>query len=467
MNRLRTIAVNLCRFLLAVTFVLSGFVKAVDPMGTAYKIGDYLEAMALREYVPSVLEVTVSVLLSALEFGLGVCLLFAIRRRLASKLTLLLMVALTALTLWVAVADPVTDCGCFGDAVKLTNWQTFWKNVVLLVAAGAVAMRPALMARMVSESNQWIVVNYAAVFIFAVSGYSLYDRPLFDFRPYHTGADIRKGMEIPEGAEQPRFATTFVLEKDGERKTFTLDDYPDSTWTFIDSKTVKVSEGYVPPITDFSIVRTDDGEDITQEVLDRKGYTFLLTAPHLETADDSRLDLINLIYEYAEEQGVPFYCLTASSEKGIRHWRESTGAEYPFFNTDEITLKTMIRSNPGLLLLKDGVVYRKWSCNMLPSEEMLQGDINQAEIGTRETDATPEKIAGIISWFVLPLVLLTLADRLWAWTKWFRKRRSNKIYQHLYQRNLNKSNNEKENRSRQLEDEPEPARGHRPGKRTE
>ena len=417
--------VNICRLTLALTFILSGFVKAVDPLGTQYKINDYLEALDLQILANDTLTLLTSVLLSAAEFGIGICLAFAIRRRVVSKLAVAVLVCMTALTLWLATANPISDCGCFGDAVKLTNWQTFWKNVVLLVCAATVAWRPLDMMRFISRNNQWIVVNFSAVFILAVSGHSLYMLPQFDFRPYHIGANIRQGMKIPENAEQPQFETTFILEKDGERREFTADNYPDSTWTFIDSKTVQTSEGYVPPIHDFSI-ETEQGDDITEKVLNDTGYTFLLIAPHLENADDSSLDRINDIYEYSQEYGYRFYCLTASGEKARRRWTAITGADYPYCTTDETTLKTIIRSNPGLVLIKNGTVINKWSHNGLPDREMLNGRLENIETGKMPDDSTPRKILVIINWFLLPLILLTVADRLWAWTSWVRRNNRNK-----------------------------------------
>ena len=420
---MRKIVVNIARLLLALTFILSGFVKAVDPLGTKYKISDYLTAMGLGQWMPDFLTLGASVALLAVEFMIGICLLFAIHRRLVSKLTLAIMVVMTALTLWLAIENPISDCGCFGDAIVLTNWQTFWKNVVLLAAALVIWRWPTDMIRLISASNQWIVFNFSTLFILFTAGWCLYDLPLFDFRPYHVGANIQKGMEIPEGAPLPQFETTFILEKDGLRQEFTTDNYPDSTWTFIDSKTVQTAEGYVPPIHDFSIL-TNEGEDITEEVLSHQGYTFLLISPHLENADDSQLDLINQMYEYSKEQGYPFYCLTASTDKAISRWQEMTGADYPFCSTDEITLKTIIRSNPGLVLLKQGTVLHKWSHNNLPviKEEQYAKPLEQLAHGQVQADSVPGKIAKILIWFVLPLVLLTLADRLWAWTKWIQRR---------------------------------------------
>lgn len=416
---MKKVLVNIARLVLAVTLILSGFVKAVDPLGTQYKITDYLQAVHLGAYVPDFLTLGVSVLLSAFEFMIGLCLLFAIQRRLTSTIALLMMLVMTPLTLWLAIANPVRDCGCFGDAVVLTNWQSFWKNVVLLAAAVIVSRWPLMMVRFISKSNQWIVVNYSTIFILLVSGLALYDLPYFDFRPYHIGADLKKGWQ-------------------------------------------RVLEGEDLPYADFFMQRMEDGEDITEQVLTQKGYVFLLVAPYLEQADDSQLDLINQVYEYAEDNQYPFYCLTASGERAIGRWHDQTGAEYPFCQSDDVVLKTIIRSNPGLLLLKDGVIIRKWSHNRLPDEYQLSEPLEQLEIGKMSENSMSRRTLYIFLWYILPLMMLTLADRLWAWSNWVRRRK--------YLRNIKlikRKNNEKENRSRQLEDESEPARGSGVGQGTE
>lgn len=419
MEKVKTYITNICRLLLALTLVFSGYVKAIDPLGTQYKIQDYLEALALQGVVPDWVTLATSVSLSAFEFCMGVFLLFAIRRRLVSRLTLAFLFLMTLVTVWLVVANPVSDCGCFGDAVHLTNTQTLIKNIALLVMSAVVAWWPLRMGRFVSSDNQWIVTNYTILFILLSCGWSLYRLPQFDFRPYHVGADILKGMEIPPGAPQPEFTTTFILRKNGVEKEFTLDNYPDSTWTFVDARTVQTKAGYVPPIHDFSI--SHDGEDITQQVLTRRGYTFLLVSPHLEQADDSNFGDIDQIYEYAQDEHVPFYCLTASDTAAIRHWQDITGAEYPFMTTDETTLRTIIRSNPGLLLLKDGVVIHKWSHNALPDASELTSPISRSPIGTMADDSVPRKIVLVLLWFALPLFVLTVADRLWAWSSRLRR----------------------------------------------
>ena len=383
---MRKAVVNICRLVLAVTFIFSGFVKAVDPLGTQYKIHDYLAAAGLAHYVPDFMTLSASVALSALEFILGICLLFAIQRRLVSRIVLAMLAIMTLLTFWLALTDPITDCGCFGDAIMLTNWQTFTKNVILMAAAIVVRKYPLEMPRLISESNQWIVVNYSGVFILLIiAGRSLYTLPQFDFRPYHIGTDLRAGWQ-------------------------------------------RMMEGEESPYAEFFMELDNDGEDITETVLNDKGYTFLLVSPHLEQADDSQLDGLNQLYEYSLDNGYPFYCLTASTEQAINRWRDITGAEYPFCNTDEITLKTMIRSNPGLLLLKDGKIIRKWSHNDLPDLEEASSSkpLEQLEIGQMPDNNVPKRIITLLLWFVLPLSLLSLADRTWMWTKWLRRKSDNK-----------------------------------------
>ena len=425
MQKLRITAVNVCRFVLAATFIFSGYVKAIDPLGTLYKLKDYAAAMSLNGLLPDWVLVGVAIALGALEFALGVFMLFAVRRHVVSRITLAFMTAMTVLTLWIFVADPVKDCGCFGDALKLTNGETLLKNIVLIACAALVAWRPADMARFISRSNQWIVRYYTVAYIVITSVYCLYTLPIFDFRPYHVGMNIKQGMEIPEGAEQPEFESTFLLRKNGETREFTLDNYPDSTWEYVDTRTVQTKKGYEPPIHDFALTSCDTGEDITEQVLTKKGYTFLLVSPRLAVADDSNFGDIDQIYEYAEENGADFYCVTASANDEIERWRDLTGAEYQFCNADETTLKTMIRSNPGLMLLKDGTIIGKWSHNALPQTDDLTAPLQQLTIGKAQNDSTTERLLIVLLTFFLPLSALTLADRLWAWSKWIRNKQSN------------------------------------------
>ena len=404
---------NACRFLLALVFIFSGFVKAVDPLGTQYKIQDYLEAFGWVALVPAFLPFLASVLQAMVEFCLGIYLLFGIRRRMTTLFVVVIMGVMTPLTLWLALSNPISDCGCFGDAVTLTNWETFGKNVLLLIAAVSVFKWGNRITPLVTKRFDWLVAMYAFLYILGMTLYCYRELPVFDFRPYRIGTDIRKGMEIPEGAKPTVYDTRFILQKNGVEKEFTLDDYPDSTWTFVDSRTVVKEQGYEPPIRDFSIIRQEDGEDVTDEILTDDKYTFLLVAHQLSQADDSSIDLINELYDYSVEHGYQFYCLTSSPDSDIEDWQERTGAEYPFCLMDDITLKTMIRSNPGLMLLKNGVVINKWSVNSLPDEYVLTDRLEKLPLAQINEKTFSHKVVLVLAWFVFPLLFFSMVDVIW------------------------------------------------------
>ncbi len=399
--------------MLAVVFIFSGFVKAVDPLGTQYKIQDYLEAFGWVALVPAFLPFLASVLQAMVEFCLGIYLLFGIRRRMTTLFVVVIMGVMTPLTLWLALSNPISDCGCFGDAVTLTNWETFGKNVLLLIAAVSVFKWGNRITPLVTKRFDWLVAMYAFLYILGMTLYCYRELPVFDFRPYRIGTDIRKGMEIPEGAKPTVYDTRFILQKNGVEKEFTLDDYPDSTWTFVDSRTVVKEQGYEPPVRDFSIIRQEDGEDVTDEILTDDKYTFLLVAHQLSQADDSSIDLINELYDYSVEHGYQFYCLTSSPDSDIEDWQERTGAEYPFCLMDDITLKTMIRSNPGLMLLKNGVVINKWSVNNLPDEYVLTDRLENLPLAQVNEKTFSHKVVLVLAWFVFPLLFFSMVDVIW------------------------------------------------------
>ena len=430
-HKLRWLAVNVCRIVLAVTFVFSGFVKIVDPKGTQYKFVDYIQAFGWEAWVPEFVPLALAISLAVFEFCVGINMFFGMRRRFTSWLYLLFMLVMTPLTLYLWLTNPVEDCGCFGDAITLTHAETFIKNIVLLLMSWVVFRYFRLMTRFISERNQWTISLYSIVFGLILACVSLYRLPVFDFRPYHVGADLKAAMEIPEGLEGPVYETTFVMEKDGVREEFTLEDYPDDTWTFIESKTKMVSEGFIPEIHDFSIILTPEGEDITMNVLADTSYTFLLIAPHLEEADDSNVDRINELYDYCVEHQYAFYCLTASGDEMIETWKELEGADYPFAIADDITLKTIVRSNPGLVLLKNGVVYNKWSCNTLPTSDQLNAPLEQSLMGRLQLDSRLMVTLRVLLWFLIPLRLVVFADRIWVGSKLYKRMKHRKKINNL------------------------------------
>jgi len=394
----KKIAVEISRYILSAVFIFSGFVKAVDPWGGAYKIQDYFTVFDFSEI--SYLALPLSFLQAAVEFGVGACLLTGIYRRFNSTLVLIIMIFMTPLTLYLAIANPVSDCGCFGDALVITNWQTFYKNIILLIAAIIVFRWYRLMHSCFNHKRYFYPALWIYLFIAGVSLYCYYYLPVIDFRPYKIGANITEKMEIPENAAHDVYDVRLIYSKDGKQKEFTMDNYPkgDSAWTFVDSQSRLVKKGYQPPIHDFAIA-TADGEDITQEVLSDSSYTFLLIARKFTKAKDTNVDKINNIFDFSKSKGYGFYALTSSLPDEIEEWIESTGAEYPSCTVDDTTLKTIIRSNPGLLLIKGGTIIKKWPNTCLPDTGKLNKLIDNVEHGKSP------KVHNFLTIFILALIL--------------------------------------------------------------
>jgi uncharacterized membrane protein YphA (DoxX/SURF4 family) len=363
--------VGICRLLVGAVFVFSGFVKAIDPMGFEIKIGEYLAVWGMEGFRS--LAVAAAFILIALEFTLGVCLLLGVYRRYTSLLALALMLLMTPLTLYLALFNPVTDCGCFGDAWVITNWETFVKNLVLLAAAvGVYVRRRDIPSCYTTAGAQRFVAlfAYAGCLYFAYWNYN--HLPPVDFRPYKEGIHIPGQMSIPEGAPEEEYRYSLVYEKDGVKEVFSLEDYPaeDSAWTFVETRMELIQKGYTPPISAF-VIYDREGHEAAGLILEQPGDLLLVVAARLEEASGKRIDDINNLYDYAQENDIAFYCVTGSSADAIDAWIERTGAEYPFLEADAVLLKTIIRSNPGLVWMRNGTILKKWHYNDLPGEEKM------------------------------------------------------------------------------------------------
>lgn len=363
-SRLLIVGVNVCRLLLAVTFIFSGFVKANDPLGTVYKLEDYMRAMAWFT-LPDTFLLGCAVILACFEFLLGVCILFGMKRRTMSGVTLIFMVLMTLLTVYIAIANPVEDCGCFGDVLILSNGATLAKNVVLLGAAVLVSRYYRFQKDFLNASVKWFIAFASLCFIIGYAIYCIICLPVFDFRPYKVGTNLREAVT----ATQQQFDVVIIYEKDGKTLELTAeDDDPDSTWTYVETRRIPIAETDLAT-ADFYVTNTDD-EDITEDILLDEGFTFLLIIPDLTNADEGCVDKVNEIYEYAQDMGFSFYCLTASAApQSQTYWSEHTGAEYGYCIAEERLLKTVVRGNPGLVLLKNGVIIKKWSNYNLPDTE--------------------------------------------------------------------------------------------------
>lgn len=366
---------NVCRILLALTFMFSGFVKANDPYGTVYKFNDYFASM-FSVHIPQLIVLIMAIGLAFVEFTMGVYLFFGISRKKMSTFTVLFMILMTLLTIYIFIFNPVSDCGCFGDALILSNGATLAKNIVLLAMALFLKRFSRLQTEFVRDRFKWLISMIGMVFILAYAIFNIICLPYIDFRPYKIGVNLRENYE--SYSDPSNFEIKIVYEKDGKKIELDAeDDDPDSTWTYVETlRNVKNEKQLETSNFFFTDAETDD--DITEDILYNEGTTFLVVIPDLRHADESCVDRINEFYEYAQDHDIAFYCLTGSADKKAQaYWNDHTGAEYRYYIGDDKLLKTIVRGNPGFVIMHNGIIKGKWSNYLLPTEDELTKFIAQ------------------------------------------------------------------------------------------
>lgn len=365
MDKIKGIIAIICRTLLGLVFVFSGVVKAIDPLGTVYKIEDYLKAFGgfFVDLLP--LASVAAVGLIVLELLLGVCMVMNVRTRWTAWLALVFYAVMTPLTLYIAIANPVSDCGCFGDAIVLTNWQTFEKNVVLIVLATILVVLRKHTHSLWRNWMEMVIAGVTIVAALAFMGYTHKHLPVIDFRPYKVGNHIPTLMEYPEGAAVDEYEISFVYEKDGVEQTFTLDNYPkgDSTWTFVRQESKLIKKGYEPPIHDLEILNADY-EDITWDILESEAPVTLVVMYDLSKVDMKQIPKVETLVDNCMLNMEPCYILTGSGTDEIIGF----SMEYPnlaecICTCDPVTLKTIVRANPGVIVVQNGVIIEKYNIN--------------------------------------------------------------------------------------------------------
>lgn len=396
---------QIARIVTGIVFAFSGFVKGIDPMGTAFKLGDYFAAFRIGFLDDMALPL--SILLCLFEFVTGMMLLSGALVKPASWMAAIFMALFTPLTFILALWNPVSDCGCFGDAIILTNWQTFIKNIIITVPVVFVLIRRNDITGIMSMKRG---MNFTIAYIFI---FLLFIRmniawlPVIDFRPYKTGTNIAEAMTVPPDAEPDKYDIRFIYEKDGMQREFTLNDYPadDTTWKFVDQKSVLISRGYVPPIHDFTLI-TENGIDMTDQVTRHQGSVLLMIARRLGDADRDGLMKGYSLGMDLREKGVDFHIVTATAPAEAAPLVTGFSALY----ADETTLKTIIRSNPGFVLINNGTVAAKWSYHNLPDNDRFSGDLNA--MAFRMQEAAGNRLVAITAILaVLLSVALTLPFR--------------------------------------------------------
>lgn len=401
---------TISRFLIGILFVFSGYVKIVDPQGFAIKLNEYFISLHIEFLEP--LALTFALLVIAAELTMGLCLIARVRMVAVSWAVLLFMSFFTILTFFIAVnGDIVSDCGCFGDALILSNWATFVKNVAFMPFVLIIFFQRKKFEPTATPFVEWGIL---LAFFMCATGIGLYSNrhlPLIDFMAYKVGTNIQKDMSIPEGAEVDVYKTFLIYEKDGVQKEFDDTNFPwqDTTWKFIETKPpILIKKGYTPPIHDFSITSYEDG-DITDIVLNNPNYTFILTSPKLSRASADNATRINELASYCQQRdSIDFFAMTAASDSDITKFANDTKATYPFHIADETTLKSMVRSNPGLMLIKDATIIAKWSETDIPSIDDANKILSTSPVTIIKEHARNEFWVNIAIIAILVLVALSI-----------------------------------------------------------
>ncbi len=349
------------RVLVALVFIFSGFVKAVDPLGTVYKIEDYLIAFGGIFHFFLFASFPLAIILITLELLIGLNLLFQIKLKWNLWAVLAFTLIMAGLTLYIAIYNPVEDCGCFGDAIIIENWPTFYKNIAFLILIIILLIFQNRFKVIFSPRIEWGVMCIFLLLSFGFMSYNLMNLPVIDFRPYKKGVNIAEGMIIPDGAPTDIYEYFFEYEKNGYVQEFAIDALPDSTWTYVDTRTVLVSKGYQPPIQDFEISSLD-GVDMTNTILSYEGITVFILMYDLRKTSKKAMQKVK-IYLDKQDKNIKTYGLTASSSKEISAFKKLHNLHFPFYIMDSITLKTMVRANPGVMVLENGVIQGKWNGN--------------------------------------------------------------------------------------------------------
>ena len=360
--------VRVSQILIGLLFLFSGFVKAVDPLGTAYRIEDYLHAYGLQHDFTVAL--ILSFVLNAAELLLGGLILLNIKPRVTPWLVAFMMGVFTLTTLYDALYNPVPDCGCFGDAVKMTNWQTFYKNLVINVFVLIAVFGRLRLRAVYGNVAEWsAAVVLAALFVW-FQYFNFSDLPILDFRPYKVGNRI-----TPENPQPVKNFLTYKNKITGETKEYLSPNFPFDdpewleNWEFVEMRTEDPNR-----ISGVNLAIVDmNGDDVTQMIAQNPDYQFFVVAWNLEKTNIEAFQKINEWSKQTEEKGIRLIALTSSEDSVISRFIEENelNSAIEFFHGDDTELKAMVRANPGLILIKNGLIIQNWHHNKIPDWEWL------------------------------------------------------------------------------------------------
>lgn len=392
------------RFGFGLLFIFSGFLKSIDPIGSALKVKEYLDAFHFGWI--DFISIPSAMILSAAEFIVGVAILKGLRMQLFSKIALGFISFFTLLTLVIYIFNPVSDCGCFGEAIKLSNAATFYKNLVLLAFALVIYFQRDKFKPIATPRIEWGYILIYAVIIVGIEGYSLKKMPQIDFGIYKPGTDL---IATQQGNQEREYETTFIYSKDGKEETFTLNNLPDSTWTFVDAKTILVSGASEDSSVDFSFLDSE-GMPVGNEILQNGGEIFFLSIYNARALSERGVERIIRFAERLFARNLKLYILSANSvddtEELFKPYEELQGIEYEILYADYKAIISFNRSSGGLTYVNNGVIVKKWARGNYPFDTIDDILDKDPEIITSKEQIAEHLFAEISLFIILFLIVI-------------------------------------------------------------
>lgn len=413
--KIKPLLIEFARIVVGLVFTLSAFTKAIDPVGMSLKIHDFQTGVFGITH-PTILDggQPLAILLIVLEFSVGAFLLMGIYRRLASRLATCLLFFFVLLTGYVYITGTMPDCGCFGDALKLTAWQTFSKNLILLPLSLFLACNATDIKHLYSKREQWIPALLAVLGIGLFMYTNLRALPFIDFRPYRIGYNLRERIREADSLYMADLnaGTRYIYERKGIKQGFSVDSLPDSTWHYVEMKQAE-HLSLTPPNYNF-LVLTPEGEDKTEEILTDTIGVFLFLSPDWTKAEQSRYEVVNELYSYLKQRGIKFYSVSPTVADNAAEWFYRTGAEYPALFIDATTIRTMLRANPGLVIIKDGVIVDKLASVDFPSSDEFANFVSSRLERSEHITPSLWRLSILLLWVFLLAIGLVRRSLRWG-----------------------------------------------------
>lgn len=423
------------RFFVGGMFIFSGFTKGIDTWGTIFKFNEYFSVWGYEVW--DALNVVGVFILCIIEFLTGFFLVFGCFRKAAPIIAILIMAFMLPLTLWLAVNNPISDCGCFGDAIKLSNWETFYKNVVLTLCLIWLVVFNRRVICLITPYLQWIAAVAAGIYLLAVAWLGYYYQPLIDFRPYKIGTDLVVHDESADSGEDEDDYLRFVYEKDGQKKTFTINDQlPDESdgWTFVEryyETPAEVSDNDLPatpapikgePTKNLRFFTENGREDVTEEVIGN-GRQLILMIPKLSDVSAARTWKINSFYDWCEKNDIEMIAAVGGNPMEIEQWKDISQAQYPIYTSDDTSIEEVVRGNPGVVYIEDGIIKWKSSLKAIDIDDFQDPEVSSNPMSfARDNERILYNLTWIFIGITAVLVFLSVSPKIIM--SFFRDRKS-------------------------------------------